>query len=145
MDNCNSIALLEQMRNNIPLLCNVALEPYDLSLDISCALAPLDAHCNHKGTGFGGSIALLGTTMGWLHCARQIGREELPPLVIKMQASEYLAPLTADMLFVTRLTNSKSNEGQRREFEVMTEVINSHDGSVGAVTTATFVLLEDPQ
>ncbi len=59
-----------------------------------------------------------------------------------MQATEYLKPLTSDMLIVTKLTNTKSVEGERREFELMTEVINSDDGKVGAVTTATFVLLE---
>jgi len=61
-------------------------------------IAPLGPNLNHQQTAFGGSIAALGITAGWVYLHTRLQREGLAPrLIIQKSQVEYLAPIAGEL------------------------------------------------
>lgn len=64
--------------------------------------APLALNCNHHGTGFGGSLAMLGVLCGWtLAHANLAGAGREAVLVIQRSEQDFVAPARSDLLAET--------------------------------------------
>lgn len=96
-------ATLEQyLHESIPLSKAMGIRVEHASSDRVLLWCPLEPNINHRGTGFGGSIASIATLTAWswlwvLFKQRGITvKGQMPKLVIRKSSVDYAAPVEDD-------------------------------------------------
>jgi len=98
-------ALTEYLHRNIPL--SAALQAQVLAFDNESLeiTAPLAPNLNHRGTGFGGSLATLAILGGWALLNQALQNQGLKArIVVQRSDCEFFEPATADFTAVTTLS-----------------------------------------
>jgi thioesterase domain-containing protein len=83
----------------IPLSAAAGIEVTKASLECVEVHAPFDLNRNYHGTGFGGSIAIVGIVTGWITVNRAMRDiAEVHEIVIQSSGVEYLEPARTDLI-----------------------------------------------
>ena len=110
--------LSRYLRDRIPLAGAMEVSALEVASDRVRLGVPLEPNRNHRGTGFGGSVATLATLAAWsLVRVRLGGSGKRVHLVIQLQEMQFTRPVMYDFSAVARL-----GEGQDWErFKVQLE------------------------
>ncbi len=90
--------LTEELWEGIPLSAAAGIEVVEAAPDHVRVEAPFSPNRNYHGTGFGGSIAIVGIVTGWIMVNRLMHVvEELHEIVIQSSGVDYLEPARGDL------------------------------------------------
>lgn len=137
------------LHQQMPLTLAMGLKVTQIDDDMTRLIAPLEPNLNHQQTAFGGSIAALGITAGWVYLHARLHREGIvrPRLIIQKSQVEYLHPIASEMeaccglpeageweAFITRLRD-KGRARINRPAQVQGQ------GRIGAIHHGTYVAI----
>ena len=90
--------LTEELWDGIPLSAAAGIEVVEAAADHVRVEAPFSPNRNYHGTGFGGSIAIVGIVTGWIMVNRTMHVVDEPhEIVIQSSGVEYLEPARGDL------------------------------------------------
>lgn len=90
-------ATTEYLHQQMPLTKAMGLTITCASDELAIVTAPLGPNLNHQHTAFGGSIATIGITAGWVYLHCRLERENVNArLIIQKSQVEYLNPAASD-------------------------------------------------
>lgn len=96
----------QRIISGIPLLINMEVNFEEPTAGEILAKAPLAPNINHKGIGFGGSLAALGAITGWSAITRTLQKAGIDAnTIIAHEEMSYKAPINSD--FTARAVISK--------------------------------------
>lgn len=139
------------LHQQMPLTKAMGLQVTQIDDDQTRLVAPLGPNLNHQQTAFGGSIAALGITAGWVYLHARLHREGFirPRLIIQKSQVEYLHPMAGDMeaccglpeageweAFISRL-RQKGRARIHRPAQIQCE------GRIGAIHHGTYVAIDE--
>lgn len=85
------------LHKQMPLTQAMGLVVTCASDELAVVTAPLAPNLNHQQTAFGGSIATIGITAGWVYLHCRLEREGISArLIIQKSQIEYLQPAASD-------------------------------------------------
>lgn len=87
-------ALQTYLAENIPITTAMGMRVVVASPERVLLECPLEPNRNHRGTGFGGSIASIATLAGWAWIWVMMRERAIPPnIVISKSSIEYVSPI----------------------------------------------------
>ena len=103
------VATTAYLHQQMPLTKAMGLTIVCASDELALVTAPLGPNLNHQQTAFGGSIATIGITAGWVYLHCRLKRENVNArLIIQKTQVEYLNPANSD--FEARCTAPPQEE-----------------------------------
>jgi thioesterase domain-containing protein len=91
-------SLTEELWEGIPLAAAAGIEVTEADEYHVRVSAPFHPNRNYHGTGFGGSIAIVGIVTGWISVSRLLHEVEDPhEVVIQASSVDYLEPARSDL------------------------------------------------
>lgn len=133
--------VFKQSIQHIDQLSNLKIKPTVDGAETSEFELPLTGNQNHKGTMFGGSIAMSITVAGWMHAAKYCATNDtLPSLVVRNEQIDFVAPQTTDARLSVVTVERFVNDNQQEVFKLAVSCQNQ-DGGVCANATLEFRLL----
>lgn len=91
-------SLTAELWEGIPLAAAAGIEVTEADADHVKVSAPFTLNRNYHGTGFGGSIAIVGIVAGWIMVSRLLhGFEDAHEVVIQASSVDYLEPARDDL------------------------------------------------
>lgn len=91
-------SLTEELWEGIPLAAAAGIEVTEADEEHVRVSAPFLPNRNYHGTGFGGSIAIVGIVTGWIMVSRLLhGVEDAHEVVIQASSVDYLEPARNDL------------------------------------------------
>ncbi|NVK12507.1 MAG: YiiD C-terminal domain-containing protein [Gammaproteobacteria bacterium] len=134
--------IFEQSIEQIDHLSNLKIRPINDLPDRSEFELPLPGNQNHKGSMFGGSIAMSITAAGWMHTARYCTQHDsLPTLVVRHQHIDFIAPQTTNARLTVVTVERFLNDRQQEVFKLSASCEDQH-GAVCARANLEFRLLD---
>ncbi|MFL0797350.1 MAG: thioesterase domain-containing protein [Cellvibrionaceae bacterium] len=135
----------ERTVEGIPLLQNMQVHFEEPDNSTIIARAPLAPNINHKGIGFGGSLAALAAITGWSVVTRTIQRAGIDAsTIIAHEAMTYRAPIVSDFYAKTIIEDAHADEllshlrsGRRKKIKV--HVVIQDEQGIGCEFTGTYV------
>jgi thioesterase domain-containing protein len=109
--------------------------------------APLEPNVNHRGTGFGGSLAAIATLAAWSALRMRLG--DSARLVVVRQTTEYLRPVEGDFEAVARLPEGAALEAflaayaRRGRARIDVDATIPFGGATALTQRGTFAALSD--
>ncbi len=143
-------ALTAYLHQQMPLTQAMGIVVQQVDDDLTRLRAPLGPNLNHQQTAFGGSIAAMGITAGWVYLHGRLQREGIAArLIIQKSQVEYLHPITGDldaccgpipqadwMSFITRLR-------QRGRARISRSSQIQCEGRIGAIHHGVYVAIDE--
>ncbi len=131
--------------DGIPLLQNMQVHFEEPDQNTIIARAPLEPNMNHKGIGFGGSLAALAAITGWSIVTRTIQRAGIDAsTIIAHEAMTYRAPITSDFYAKTIIEDAHADDllnqlKKSRRKKVKVHVVIQDEQGIGCEFTGTYV------
>jgi thioesterase domain-containing protein len=105
-------SLTEELWEGIPLAAAAGIEVTEADERHVRVSAPFHPNRNYHGTGFGGSIAIVGIVTGWITVSRLLHEFDDPhEVVIQASSVDYLEPARSDLY--GRAPSPERNEIER--------------------------------
>ena len=142
-------AVTAYLHQQMPLTAAMGLRVTEAAAARTVVHAPLEPILNHQQTAFGGSIAALGITTGWVYLHVRLQALQIDArLIIQKSQVEYLWPASADLeavcvapqqeewdAFLTQLKKrGRARINRSAQIQCMGRIVAIHHGSYVAIS-----------